>query len=53
MYSIPELIESFEKSVLTQALELNLDVDELAKKLQISRSSLYKKVKDHNLEFKK
>ena len=48
-----KLLEEFEKAVLAQALEMNLEVDDLAKKLQISRSSLYKKVKDHQLEFKK
>ena len=48
-----ELMVDYEKSVLQYALEQNLDVDDLAKKLKISRSSLYKKVKDHNLEIKK
>lgn len=47
------LMNDFEAQVLTYALEQNLDVDELAKTLQISRSSLYKKVKDHGLELKK
>lgn len=48
-----QLLLDYEKTILQQALELNMDVDELAKKLQISRSSLYKKVKDHQLEIKK
>lgn len=50
---LSKLIEEFEAQVLSYALSLELDVDELAKKLQISRSSLYKKVKDHGLEIKK
>ncbi len=48
-----QLMQDFEKGVLKQALGLNLEVDDLAKKLQISRSSLYKKVKDYQLELKK
>ena len=47
------LLESYEKSVLSYALEQIDDVEELAKKLKISRSSLYKKIKDFELEIKK
>lgn len=47
------LVEEYEKRVLKYALEQDLEIDELAKKLKISRSSLYKKVKDYELEFKK
>ena len=47
------IMDDCEKRVLSQALEQIKDVDELAKVLKISRSSLYKKVKDHSLEFKK
>jgi DNA-binding NtrC family response regulator len=50
---LSHLIENYEKQILIHSLNLDLDVDELAKKLQISRSSLYKKIKDHGLEFKK
>lgn len=50
---LAKLSEDFENRVLTFALQQNLDVDDLAKQLKISRSSLYKKVKDHQLEFKK
>ena len=50
---LAKLLEDYERRVLTFALQQNLDVDELAKQLKISRSSLYKKVKDHQLEFKK
>ena len=47
------LIDSYEKNILNYALEQFDDVEELAKKLKISRSSLYKKIKDHGLEIKK
>lgn len=48
-----KLMEEYEARLLKEVLQQNLDVDELAKKLKISRSSLYKKVKDHGLDFKK
>ena len=50
---LQKLLEDYEKRVMIEALKLDLDVDDLAKKLKISRSSLYKKVKDHSLELKK
>ncbi|MCB0379064.1 MAG: sigma-54-dependent Fis family transcriptional regulator [Bdellovibrionales bacterium] len=50
---LAELTNEFEKSVLTYAIDKNDDVEELAKILKISRSSLYKKIKDHGLELKK
>lgn len=50
---LSQLVEEHEKHILQYALEQNLEIDELAKKLKISRSSLYKKVKDYDLEFKK
>lgn len=50
---LAKLLEDYESRILTFALLQNLDVDDLAKQLKISRSSLYKKVKDHQLEFKK
>jgi DNA-binding NtrC family response regulator len=50
---LAQLMQNHEKAVLEQALELDMDVDDLARKLQISRSSLYKKVKDYQLELKR
>ncbi len=50
---LAQLMQNYERTVMQQALALDLEVDELAKKLQISRSSLYKKVKDYQLELKK
>lgn len=43
------LIADFEKSIVKMTLEKQNDVDEAAKILKISRSSLYKKIKDHGL----
>jgi DNA-binding NtrC family response regulator len=50
---LAHLMEQYESQVLSYALEQNMEVDELARLLKISRSSLYKKVKDHQLEFKR
>lgn len=44
------LIEDFERRVLTQALKEVKDIEETARILGISRSNLYKKIKDLNLE---
>lgn len=43
------LITEFEKLVIQKTLDKQKDVDEAAKILKISRSSLYKKIKDHGL----
>lgn len=45
-----KLVESFEASVIRQALASNNDIDKTAVLLGISRSSLYKKIKDYSLE---
>ncbi len=44
------LIEEFEASLIRQALNANNDVDQTALLLGISRSSLYKKIKDYSIE---
>lgn len=44
------LVEDFERRVLTQALKEVHDVEEAAQMLGVSRSNLYKKIKDLNLE---
>jgi len=46
---LSDLVSDFEKKVLETALTQEKDVDALAKLLKISRSSLYKKLKDYNL----
>ena len=45
-----KLVEQFEASVIQQALATNNDVDKTALLLGISRSSLYKKIKDYGIE---
>jgi len=43
------LLMDYEKRIISQALDSVRDIDETAKVLDISRSSLYKKIKDHGL----
>ena len=44
------LLEEFEAGLILQALNVNPDVDQTALLLGISRSSLYKKIKDYSIE---
>lgn len=46
---LAELINDYEKRALEAALHIDKDVEGLVKLLKISRSSLYKKIKDYNL----
>lgn len=46
---LASLVNDFEKKVLEMALNQETDIDAIAKTLQISRSSLYKKLKDYGL----
>lgn len=46
---LEKILLNFEARVLTQALKKINDVDEVARTLQISRSNLYKKIKDYNI----
>jgi DNA-binding NtrC family response regulator len=46
---LPDLVNDFEKKVLESALQQEKDIDALIKILKISRSSLYKKLKDFGL----
>jgi DNA-binding NtrC family response regulator len=46
------LVNDFESKVLQKALSLHNDIDEVARLLKISRSSLYKKIKDHNIQWR-
>jgi DNA-binding NtrC family response regulator len=46
------LVENFEASVIRDVFKLGNDVEQAADILQISRSSLYKKLKDYNIEVK-
>jgi DNA-binding NtrC family response regulator len=47
---LEELMADFEKKVIEKCLSEYKEVDKAAQALQISRSGLYKKIKDHNLE---
>lgn len=47
---LPQLTAEYEAELIKQALKRKNDVDEAALLLQISRSSLYKKIKDYNIE---
>jgi DNA-binding NtrC family response regulator len=49
---LPELVNRYEAVVITRCLEQYRDIDEVARVLQISRSSLYKKIKDHNINWR-
>jgi DNA-binding NtrC family response regulator len=46
------LLNGFESHLIQMALNDYKDIDEVAQVLQISRSSLYKKIKDHSIEWK-
>jgi DNA-binding NtrC family response regulator len=48
-----ELVNRFESKVIKTALpKFQHDVDRVAEILQISRSSLYKKIKEYEIEIK-
>jgi DNA-binding NtrC family response regulator len=49
---LPDLLTQFEATVIRQALAREAGIDEAALLLKISRSSLYKKIKDYNIEIK-
>jgi DNA-binding NtrC family response regulator len=46
---LPNLVNHFEARIISGCLELHKDIDETSRVLQISRSNLYKKIKDHNI----
>lgn len=49
---LPQLVNDYEATLIKKALEAHRQIDDVAKILQISRSSLYKKIKDHAIEWK-
>lgn len=49
---LPDLLTRFESQVIKQCLDQYSDVDEVARRLKISRSSLYKKIKDHDIQWR-
>ena len=46
---LADMMNEFEKKAIEAALHIDKDVESLVKLLKISRSSLYKKIKDYNL----
>jgi DNA-binding NtrC family response regulator len=49
---IGELVNEFEAQIIQKAIESKNDIDDAARLLKISRSSLYKKIKDHDLQWR-
>ena len=49
---LADLVNEFEAQIIQKALSQQNDIDEVAKLLKISRSSLYKKIKDHAIQWK-
>lgn len=49
---LPELVNRYEAQIITRCLEQFKDIDETARVLKISRSSLYKKIKDHGINWR-
>ncbi len=48
------LVERFEKTILIDALsKYEKDIERVSQVLQVSRSNLYKKIKDHHIELEK
>lgn len=47
-----KLVGNYEKLIIEQCLNLEKDIDKVAAVLQISRSGLYKKIKDYNIDTK-
>lgn len=51
--SLEEVLKTVERQTIEKRLRQFKDADETAKSLQISRSSLYKKIKDHDIQWEK
>lgn len=49
---LTKLVENFEAQVIQSCLEQEPDIDRASQILQISKSNLYKKIKDYNLKSK-
>ena len=49
---LPALMEAYEALIIAKCLDQFDDVDEVSRVLKISRSSLYKKIKDHQIEWR-
>lgn len=49
---LADLVNEFEAQIIQKALSQQNDIDEAARQLKISRSSLYKKIKDHGIQWR-
>lgn len=49
---LTQIVENFEKQILENYLKLEPDVEKAAVALQISKSNLYKKIKDYSIKLK-
>jgi DNA-binding NtrC family response regulator len=49
---LENIITHYEKMILEQALKKINDIDEVARVLKVSRSNLYKKIKDYSIDWK-
>ncbi|MGZ3721362.1 MAG: sigma-54-dependent transcriptional regulator [Bdellovibrionales bacterium] len=49
---LADLVNEFEAQIIQKALSMQNDIDEVARLLKISRSSLYKKIKDHGIQWR-
>ncbi|MGE0527039.1 MAG: sigma-54-dependent transcriptional regulator [Bdellovibrionales bacterium] len=49
---LSDLVNSYEAQIIQKALSQQGDIDEAARTLKISRSSLYKKIKDHGIQWR-
>lgn len=49
---LTELTKEFEKSVIISCLETYKDIDQACNVLKVSRSNLYKKIKDYQIDWK-
>lgn len=47
-----KLVENYEKSIIEKCLAQQKDIDKVVQVLNISRSGLYKKIKDYNIDTK-
>ncbi|RYZ65486.1 MAG: sigma-54-dependent Fis family transcriptional regulator, partial [Proteobacteria bacterium] len=47
---LSELVADFEAKIIRASMKNISDVEELAKFLKVSRSNLYKKIKDYNID---
>tara|TARA_B100000749_G_scaffold280887_1_gene279888 strand:- start:129997 stop:131361 length:1365 start_codon:yes stop_codon:yes gene_type:complete len=50
---LTQLVQQFEKQVIEDCLNSYQDIGKTGEVLQVSRSNLYKKIKDHNIEWSK